>query len=135
MTAIAPQKIVIADDDPDIRELLAVAVRKAGHEVLFAAADGLSALTAAQDATAAMAILDISMPNMTGLEVCAALRSDKKTAHIRIILVSAGVQDSAVQIGLAAGADRYLTKPFSPKSLALVIRELLTEPSANGNNA
>ena len=64
MTATAPQKIVIADDDPDIRELLAVAVRKAGHEVLFAADDGLSALTAAQDATAAMAIFLVFMSKL-----------------------------------------------------------------------
>ncbi|RIJ78402.1 response regulator [Nakamurella silvestris] len=133
MTVTVSERILIADDDPDIRELLSVAVSKAGHEVAYAAVDGSDALAAARRESIRMAILDVSMPNMTGLEVCAALRADPRTAGVTVVLVSAGVQDSAVQAGLDVGADRYLTKPFSPRALARVISELLDRPAENGN--
>lgn len=125
--------IIIADDDPDIRELLAVAVAKSGHDVAFAAADGAQALAAALDSPARMAILDVSMPTMSGIEVCAALRADPRTHDMVIVLVSAAVQDSAVQDGLDAGANHYLTKPFSPRALARVISDLLAPTPENGS--
>lgn len=120
--------ILIADDDPDIRMLIGIAVRKSGHHVSFEAADGVEAVRGATAAVPALAILDISMPNMTGVQACTLMRADPRLAGMKIVLLSAAAHDSAVQAGLEAGADLYVTKPFSPRALALTITDLLDAP-------
>ena len=85
--------------------------------MVAAVADGTAALAAARADLPDLAVLDVSMPGATGLEVCAALRADPATAGIRILLLSAGASLDDVARGLAAGADAYLAKPFSVAGL------------------
>jgi CheY-like chemotaxis protein len=120
----APVRVLVADDEDDIRSLVCLAVRKAGAAEVTAVADGTSALAAARLHAPDLAVLDVSMPGATGLEVCAALRGDPATAGIRILLLSAGASLDDVARGLSAGADAYLAKPFSVAGLVHQIRAL-----------
>ncbi|MCZ2857713.1 response regulator transcription factor [Blastococcus sp. VKM Ac-2987] len=126
-----PARVLVADDEDDIRELVALAVRKAGCQVVTTAPDGGTALAAARSQLPDLAVLDVSMPGMTGLEICAALRADPATAGVRIVLLSAGASPDEVARGLAAGADAYLAKPFTVAGLVRQVRELaVREPAA-----
>jgi DNA-binding response OmpR family regulator len=116
--------VLVADDEDDIRALVCLAVRKARCEVGAAVADGTAALAAARAEVPDIAVLDVSMPGATGLEVCTALRADPATAGIRVLLLSAGASPDDVARGLAAGADAYLAKPFGVADLAGRVREL-----------
>jgi DNA-binding response OmpR family regulator len=119
---LAPPRVLVADDAPDIRDLVCLAVRRAGSTVVSAVDDGLAALTAARQLAPDLAVLDVSMPGASGLEVCAALRAD--AAVTRVLLLSAGASEDDVARGLAAGADAYLAKPFSVAALVEQIRAL-----------
>ncbi len=119
-----PARILVADDEDDIRDLVCLAVRKAGAAEITAVADGTAALAAARLAPPDLAVLDVSMPGATGLEVCAALRAEPTTAGISILLLSAGASLDDVARGLSAGADAYLAKPFSVAGLVAQIRSL-----------
>jgi len=110
--------VVVADDDADIRALVAIAMRRAGIELVADVASGTEALEAVRQHVPDMVILDVSMPGMTGLEVTRALRADSSLDGIRVFLLSAGVTEAAIQAGKDAGADEYLIKPFSPRELA-----------------
>ena len=110
-------RVLVADDEDDIRALVALAVRKAGCTIVGSVADGTPALGLARTELPDLAVLDVSMPGATGLEVCAALRADPATAGIRILLLSAGASLDDVAAGLAAGADAYLAKPFQISGL------------------
>jgi CheY-like chemotaxis protein len=120
----APVRVLVADDEDDIRDLVCLAVGRAGGVVLRAVADGTAALTAARADLPQLAVLDVSMPGATGLDVCAELRADPATAGITILLLSAGASSADIARGLAAGADAYLPKPFSVAALVRQIREL-----------
>jgi DNA-binding response OmpR family regulator len=122
--------VLVADDEDDIRALVCLAVRRAGGTVAAEAADGSHALTAARSDPPDLAVLDVSMPGATGLEVCAALRADPATAAVRILLLSAGASPDDVASGLAAGADAYLAKPFSVAGLVARVRELTSGATA-----
>jgi DNA-binding response OmpR family regulator len=117
-------RVLVADDEEDIRALVSLAVRKAGCALTAAVADGTAALAAARSQTPDLAVLDVSMPGATGLEVCAALRGDAATAGIRVLLLSAGASAEDVARGLAAGADSYLPKPFAVADLVARVRAL-----------
>lgn len=117
-------RVLVADDDPDIRDLVCLAVRRAGGAVVASVGDGRTALAAARDQQPALAVLDVSMPGATGLEVCAALRSDAATAGVHVLLLSAGASSDDVARGLAAGADAYLAKPFGVAELVQQVRDL-----------
>ncbi len=119
-----PARILVADDEDDIRDLVCLAARKAGAAEITAVADGTAALAAARLAPPDLAVLDVSMPGATGLEVCAALRAEPTTAGISILLLSAGASLDDVARGLSAGADAYLAKPFSVAGLVAQIRSL-----------
>ena len=127
MTINAPAdvRVVIADDDPDIRSLMAIAVRKAGFTLVAEAADGTHALECVTQFAPDLVVLDVSMPGKTGLEVASAIKSDAALASTRIAILSAGVGELAVQAGVGAGADAYLTKPFSPRDLASKLAEIM----------
>jgi DNA-binding response OmpR family regulator len=101
-----------------------LAVRRAGCTVATEVADGTQALTAARTDPPDLAVLDVSMPGATGLEVCTALRADPATAGVPVLLLSAGATPDDVARGLAAGADAYLAKPFSVAGLVARVREL-----------
>ena len=117
-------RVLVADDEDDIRALVGVAVRRAGCSLVAAEADGEAALTTARAELPDLVVLDVSMPGRTGLEVCAALRQDATTAGVRVLLLSAGASPDDVARGLAAGADAYLPKPFSVADLVAEIRGL-----------
>ncbi len=117
-------RVVIADDEDDIRNLVALAVRRAGGTVVGTAADGAAALAAVQAHSPDLAVLDVSMPRLTGLDVCAALRADPAIAGVRVLLLSAGASQDEIASGLAAGADSYLAKPFPVAELVTRLRAL-----------
>jgi DNA-binding response OmpR family regulator len=121
---IAPVRVLVADDEDDIRALVGLAIGKAGCTVVASVADGSAALVAARADLPDLAVLDVSMPGATGLEVCAELRADPATAGIRILLLSAGASLDDVARGLAAGADAYLAKPFAVTGLVHQVRAL-----------
>ena len=124
MEQAAPPRVLVADDEDDIRGLVCLAVGRAGATVVAGVADGEQALAAARAHRPDLAVLDVSMPGATGLEVCAALRADPATAGVRILLLSAGASADDVARGLSAGADAYLAKPFSVAGLVARVREL-----------
>lgn len=119
-----PPRVLVADDEDDIRGLVRLAVRRAGCAVVAEVADGAAALAAAREQLPDLAVLDVSMPGATGLEVCAALRAAPATAGVRVLLLSAGASAEDVARGLAAGADSYLAKPFTVAGLVGRVREL-----------
>ena len=123
-------RVLVADDEEDIRALVCLAVVKAGCTVVGAVADGTTALATARTELPDLVVLDVSMPGATGLEVCAALRTDPATAGIRILLLSAGASPDDVARGLAAGADAYLAKPFGIAALVGQVRALTARQPA-----
>jgi DNA-binding response OmpR family regulator len=127
---IAPVRVLVADDEDDIRALVGLAVGRAGCTVVASVADGSAALAAARADLPDLAVLDVSMPGATGLEVCAQLRADPGTAAVRILLLSAGASPDDVARGLAAGADAYLAKPFAVAGLVHQIKALTARQPA-----
>jgi len=123
-------RVLVADDEDDIRALVCLAVGKAGGTVVASVTDGSAALEAATADAPDLAVLDVSMPGATGLEVCTALRADARTAGIRILLLSAGASLDDVARGLAAGADAYLAKPFQVSGLVHQVRALTSRQPA-----
>lgn len=113
--------VLVADDDPDIRQLVRLRLERSGYDVI-SAGDGLSALELARERHPDVAILDISMPKMSGLEVARVLREQR--AALPVILLTARARDEDVLEGANAGVDRYITKPFSPQELESQVREL-----------
>lgn len=109
-------RVLIADDDADIRELVRFKLQQVGHEVV-ATADGDAALEAARTDSFDLALLDVMMPRRTGLEVVEALRADPATASLPVILLTAKAREADIETGFGAGATDYIVKPFSPREL------------------
>ncbi len=116
--------IVVADDDPDILDLVALTLERSGH-VVHRALDGEEALELVKRERPDLVVLDISMPKLDGLELTRRLCGDPETRAIRIVLLTALVQDTDISEGLAAGADAYVRKPFSPQELQDRVEALL----------
>ena len=116
--------VLCADDDEDILALVALRLERAGFEVVTAL-DGDQAIEVARARRPALAVLDVMMPKRTGYEVLAELRADATLRGMKVILLSARVQESDVARGLAAGADAYLAKPFKAQDLVAKVEELL----------
>jgi DNA-binding response OmpR family regulator len=110
--------VVIADDDPDIRALVKISATRAGLDVVDVAEDGDAALAAIRSFIPDVAILDVAMPGLSGLEVCRAVRADSALNGVHILLLSASVDEATMAAGMTAGAADYLSKPFSPRELA-----------------
>jgi len=121
--------VLVADDDADIRDLVAFKLEQAGLEVI-AVEDGETALEQARAEQPALAVLDISMPGLSGIDVCRMLRADPATSGMLIIMLTARVQEQDVESGFSAGADDYVTKPFSPRELVSRIQALLSRTRA-----
>lgn len=121
-------KILIAEDERDIRDLVAFTLRFAGHEV-FAATNGEEAVEMAPKVNPDLILMDVRMPRMTGYEACALIKADPLTARIPVVFLSAKGQESEIQIGMKAGADEYLLKPFAPMELSARVDELLARYS------
>jgi len=122
---VSPLRVVVADDDADIRTLVSIAVRRAGLDLVADVDRGDTALEQLGILRPDIAILDVSMPGLTGIEVIAALEADDDLRGIRVFLLSAAVTDAARQAGIDAGAEDYFFKPFSPRELAARLTELV----------
>jgi len=118
------QLILCADDDEDMLSLVSLRLERAGYEVMRVV-DGDAAIAAARARRPALAVLDVMMPKRTGYEVPAELRSDPALRDLKVILLSARVQETDVERGLDAGADAYLAKPFKAPDLVAKVQELL----------
>jgi DNA-binding response OmpR family regulator len=116
--------VVAADDDPLIRELIQFRLERSGYAVVTAA-DGHEALRLIREHRPDLVVLDVMMPGQNGYEVTRALRADEATRRIPIILLTARVQEADVSQGFDAGADDYLTKPFSPQELRARVQAIL----------
>jgi DNA-binding response OmpR family regulator len=116
--------ILVAEDDPDIAGLIAHSLRKAGWTPHLAES-GDAALAYARAEPVDVVVLDIMLPGASGLDVCRALRADKATADLPIIMVTARAEETDLISGLETGADDYLPKPFSPNELVARIRALV----------
>ena len=117
-------KILIAEDEPDIRDLVTFTLRFAGHEIV-AVTNGAEAVEAAKEVMPDIILMDVRMPRMTGYEACAAMKADPAIADIPVVFLSAKGQDNEIQTGLSAGASEYLLKPFAPMELSERVNELL----------
>src|SRR6266478_5967070 len=118
------KKILIIEDESDVADLLTLNLRKAGFRA-SRAADGASGLQKARDDRPDFIILDLMLPKMSGLEVCKILKSDTATAQMPILMLTAKAEEIDRIVGLEFGADDYVTKPFSPREVALRIRAIL----------
>ncbi|MDQ1551690.1 MAG: hypothetical protein QOD50_1112 [Actinomycetota bacterium] len=110
--------VVIADDDVDIRALVRISAVRAGLNVVAEAGNGNEALSAIRLLVPELAILDVSMPGLSGLEVCRLVRADSALDGVQVLLVSAAADETSIAAGMRAGAADYLSKPFSPRELA-----------------
>src|SRR5712691_5371210 len=110
------KRILIADDESHIRRILQFNLERAGYEVI-ATEDGEAALAAALAQRPDLVILDVSMPVLTGLDVCRKLKNDGAFGSTPVFILTARGQESDAEAGRAAGADRFFTKPFSPKQM------------------
>jgi CheY-like chemotaxis protein len=117
-------RILIAEDEPDIRELVAFTLRYAGHEVTTTA-NGEEALEQAFQLIPDIIIMDVRMPKMTGYDACRAMKADAILKDIPVMFLSAKGQDSEIQTGLDVGAEEYLLKPFAPTQLAERVKDVL----------
>ncbi|GGQ50249.1 response regulator transcription factor [Couchioplanes azureus] len=108
--------ILLVEDDPDIRHLVAYKLEKAGLDVV-AVADGLSALREARARPPDLVLLDVRMPRMSGIEVCRELRAGPLPGDVPIIMLTARSRPQDLEQGYAAGATDYVVKPFSPREL------------------
>lgn len=114
MTADA--RVLVADDDEDIRELVTFKLSQAGYEV-EAVPDGVAAWQAIEGSPPRLALLDIMMPGLSGLDVLRKVREDERTRSVPVILLTARSRDSDVDAGFESGATDYVIKPFSPREL------------------
>ena len=117
--------VLVADDDPDIRDLVTFKLEQIGAETI-AVEDGETALAMIIQRRPALAILDIAMPGLSGIDVCRMIRADPEIAHTPVLMLTARVQEQDVERGFAVGADDYVTKPFSPRELMSRIQTLLS---------
>lgn len=117
-------RILIAEDEPDIRELVAFTLRFAGHEVV-ATSNGEEALHKASEYIPDIILMDVRMPRMTGYDACRAMKADPLLKNIPVVFLSAKGQDSEIQTGLEAGAEEYMLKPFAPDQLTERVKVIL----------
>lgn len=116
--------ILVADDDPDIIDLIDFKLTSVGHRVVLAR-DGAQALMAIAEHAVDLVVLDSMMPRMTGPQVLSALRADPVTRVLPVIMISAHATSDAIANGMGLGATAYLPKPFSPRELAARVESLL----------
>lgn len=116
--------VLVADDEEDILRLVTMIIERSGHEVV-SARDGAEALAAISERKPDLVVLDISMPEIDGLEVLRRLRADSETSELPVLLLSAQAQEADVRRAFDTGASAYVKKPFSPSELKLRVDALL----------
>ena len=119
-------KILIAEDENDIRDLITFTLRFANYDVVTAS-NGEEAVTQARNEVPDLILMDVRMPRMTGYEACAAIKLEPNLKNIPIIFLSAKGQDSEIQAGLQAGGVEYLLKPLAPDQLTAHIQAILAQ--------
>ena len=119
-------KILVAEDERDIRELIAFTLRFAGFEVELAS-NGAEAVEKAPDAIPDLILMDVRMPRMTGYQACEALKENPVTRDIPVVFLSAKGQESEIQEGLEVGAMEYILKPFAPDELTAQVHRILQD--------
>ena len=112
--------VLIADDEPSLRLLVNATIQSDEYDVVEAA-DGDEAWRLLREHKPCVALLDVQMPGLTGLDLAQAIRSDPELEKTFVVLLTSKAQQTDIQAGLAAGADRYLTKPFSPLELLSLV--------------
>ena len=117
-------KILVAEDERDIRELIGFTLRFAGFEVVLAV-NGLEAIEKAPLEQPDLIMLDVRMPKMTGYETCRRLKENPETTDIPVVFLSAKGQDGEIEQGLASGALEYIVKPFAPDDLTKQVKDIL----------
>jgi DNA-binding response OmpR family regulator len=122
--ALEAERVLVVDDDEVLRELITATLVVARFEVTTAK-DGRTALALIEDRLPDLVMLDVMMPDMSGIEVCRQLRSNRRTQSLPIIMLTARTQVQYESEGLMAGADIYLPKPFSPRSLLANVQKVL----------
>jgi phosphate regulon transcriptional regulator PhoB len=118
------KSILVVDDEPDIASLVSYNLKKEGFSVK-SAADGEEALAIIRETRLDLIVLDLMLPGLHGMELCRILRSNPKTAHVPIIMLTARGDETDKVRGLETGADDYMTKPFSPKELVARVKAIL----------
>ena len=119
-----PRTILIVDDEPQVLTLVRVTLEDDSLTIVEAV-NGLDALSVAERARPQLVLLDVRMPHVDGFEVCRRLKTDPRFASPKIVMLTASGQEADRALGKAAGADEYLTKPFSPLALLDLVRSLL----------
>ena len=117
-------KILVAEDEPDIRDLIKISLEFCEFEVV-SVTDGVEAVETAKNDSFDLILLDVRMPRLTGYEACRQLRAMDGMQNIPIVFLSAKGQESEVRSSLDAGADRYINKPFIPSELAEKLQQIL----------
>lgn len=117
-------RVLVVDDDPDIRALVLMRLRREGYDAV-GACDAAEALALVAAHCPAIVLLDVGMPGVDGYEVVRALRSSEATACLPILLVTARNRDEVQERGIAAGANGYLRKPFTPRQLSEGVQAVL----------
>ncbi len=117
-------RILAVDDEPDLLELVRLGLSQAGY-VVETARTGTEALAALRRAPPDLVVLDVMLPDLSGTELCARIRADQRLATVPIIMLTAKSEEIDRVVGLEVGADDYVTKPFSPRELALRVRAVL----------
>ena len=123
----AVPRILVCDNEDVLRDLVRASLGGNGYD-LVEARDGDEALTLARTVRPDLILLDVMMPGRSGLEVLAELRADPELAESRIIILTARTRAADREAAAEAGADRFLTKPFSPLELAALVEDMLSEP-------
>lgn len=119
-------KILIAEDERDIRDLVAFTLRFAGYEV-FAATNGEEAVEMAPRVNPDLVLMDVRMPRMTGYDACRLMKANPDLKDIPVVFLSAKGQESEIQQGMDAGAEDYLLKPFAPDQLTSRVKAILAK--------
>ena len=117
-------KILVADDEEDVLNLVSMNLKNAGFTVIQAM-DGREAIGKARTQLPMLMVLDLMLPEMSGLEVCKLLKSESVTSKIPVIMLTAKAEEVDRIVGLELGADDYITKPFSPRELVLRVKAVL----------
>lgn len=119
-------KILIAEDEKDIRELVAFTLRFAGFDVVTAT-NGVEAVEVATETQPDLILMDVRMPKMTGYQACEKLKEQEATRNIPVVFLSAKGQESEIEQGLQSGAERYILKPFALDELTRQVNAILEQ--------
>jgi two-component system alkaline phosphatase synthesis response regulator PhoP len=117
-------KILIAEDEKDIRDLVIFSLTYGGFEAV-SASNGMDAVAKAEAELPDLILMDVRMPKMSGYEACQTLKLNPATSEIPIVFLSAKGQEAEIKQGLSAGAEEYILKPFAPDELVRRVREIL----------